>query len=188
MQLLSSISCHPGTKHTVHLLLPRFLTQSVLSTPTPLFYQSSLLLFLTCKSLPRSTVWSQHMITLIILIIEPGPYSQCTCIVFHKYSAAEVIFYSIPKPHCLHLHESHAFMSWASRPFQSFSFLTDPLPQLISSQGLAFQFSLFLTKLSFLTLSSMQRMPHFIKSNYLIFFLFYKLHVTKYRNNVSEWE
>lgn len=105
-----------------------------------------------------------------------------------KNPAAEVIFYSIPNPHCLHLHERHAFMSWASRPFQSFSFHTDPLPQLISSQGLAFQFSLFLTKLSFLTLSSMQRMPSFIKSNYLFFFLFYNLHVTKYRNNVSEWE
>lgn len=148
------------------LLLPRFPTQSVLSTPTPLFYQSSLLVFLTCKSLLRSTVWSQYMITLTLLIIEPGPYSQCICTVFTKISTTEVIFCSIPQPHCLCLHGSHAFMSWALRPFQSFSFLTDPLLRLSSSQDLAFQLSLFFTKLSFLTLFSMQRMPCFIKSNF----------------------
>lgn len=56
----------------------------MLSTPIPLFYQSSFPVFLTCKFLPRSTMWSQYMITLNILIIVPRPYSQCTCIAFHK--------------------------------------------------------------------------------------------------------
>lgn len=39
---------------------------------------------LKCKSLPRSTVWSQYLINLIILITEPGSYFQCTYIVLHR--------------------------------------------------------------------------------------------------------
>lgn len=176
----------------MYLFLPSFPTQSVLSSPTSLFYQSSLLVFLTCKSLLRSTVWSQYMITLIILIIEAGPYFQCTCIVITKNSATEIIFCSIPQPQCLWLHESHAFMSWALRPFQSFSFLIDPLPQFSSSQGLAFQLSVFPTSSLFLPcflcrecLASSNNFFYLIP---IFLFNLCNLHVTKYKNNESEGE
>lgn len=186
MQLHSSISCPP--ENTLPLLLPGFLTWSVLSTPTPLFHLSSLLVFLPCKSLPRSTVWSQYLITLIILIIEPGPYSQCTCIVFHKkFSNWGNLFFhttaTLPAPPwklCFHILSFKAFSEF------HLSYWSTPTALFITRPGFS-AFSLP-TKLSFLTLSSMQRMPCFIKSNYLFFFLFYNLHVTKYRNNLSEWE
>lgn len=93
------------------------ISYSVLSTPTTLFYQSSLLVFLMCKSLPRSTVWSQYLITLIILIIEPGSYSQFTCIVFHKKFSnwGNLLFHTtatLPTPPwmpCFHVLSSKAF-------------------------------------------------------------------------------
>lgn len=164
------------------------ISYSVLSTPTTLFYQSSLLVFLMCKSLPRSTVWSQYLITLIILIIEPGSYSQCTCIVFHKKFSnwGNLLFHTtatLPTPPwmpCFHVLSSKAFSEFL------LSYWSIPPALFITRPGFS-AFSLP-TKLSFLTLSFMQRMPFFIKSNYLFFFLFYNLNVTKYRNNVSEWE
>lgn len=164
------------------------ISYSVLSTPTTLFYQSSLLVFLMCKSLPRSTVWSQYLITLIILIIEPGSYSQFTCIVFHKKFSnwGNLLFHTtatLPTPPwmpCFHVLSSKAFSEFL------LSYWSIPPALFITRPGFS-AFSLPI-KLSFLTLSFMQRMPFFIKSNYLFFFLFYNLNVTKYRNNVSEWE
>lgn len=134
------------------------------------------------------TVWSQDLITSVILITEPGSRSQCTCIVLpRKFSIWGHLLFHSPATLPTHLHASQAFLSWASRPFQSFSFLTDPLPQLSSPQGLSFQHSFFLQSTFLSTLSSMQRMPCLIKSKYLFPFLFYNPHDTKHWNNISEW-
>lgn len=121
------------------------LVNPVQSTWSTLFYQHYLLLkFLTCKSLPSSTLWSQYLITLIIFITQPGSYLQCTYIVIHrKFSNWDHLLFDSPatlptSP------ESHAFLSSASNPLQSFSFLIDPLLQLSSLQGLSFEPSLFL--------------------------------------------
>lgn len=149
--LRSWCNCNP--ENTLPLLLPGFLTWSVLSTPTPLFYLSSLLVFLPCKSLPRSTVWSQYLITLIILIIEPGPYSQCTCIVFHKkFSNWGNLFFhttaTLPAPPwklCFHILSFKAFsefhLSYWSTP--TALFITRPGFSAFSSYKALFSYLVF---------------------------------------------
>lgn len=187
-----------GAIARLHQLSPKYITytayafiqisclvDTVLSTLTTLFYQSSLLLvFLTLKSLPSSTVWSQFLITLIILIT--GSYSQCTYIVLHrKFSNWGHLLFHTPatlptspwKP-CFLVLSFKAFseflLSYWSAP--TALFITRPVFSAFSLPK----------KLSFFTLPSVQRMPCLIKSSYLFFFIFYNPRVTKYRNNVLD--
>lgn len=96
----------------------------------------------------------------------------------------EVIFCFISHPHYLQPHESKAFSSRASRPFQSFSFLTDPLLLLPLSQGLPFQPSSFLQSSLFSTCLLCTEHPPCSNQGIV---LFYNPQLTKHRNNVSEW-
>lgn len=128
-------------------------------------------------------MWSQCLITLVTLIIGTWSCSQCTCIVVPRKFSMRSSFVSF-HPHYLQPHKSKAFSSRASRPFKSFSFLTDPLRLLPLSQGLPFQSSFFLQNPLFLPCLLRTEPP--LWSNQCIF-LFYNPQLTKHRNNVSEW-